>query len=263
MPHPTVTSTLRELWDYRVYLKYETLGRIRVRHKDTYLGFVWWVLDPLFFLGIYYFVFGIIFHRGGPQYIVFLFCALLPWRWFVTSVSEACVSIRSAQGLLKQIYFPKLIVPLSSIFTNTVSFLYGLIVLAIILRLFRIVPGWNLLWFPVVVATQFAFSIGLGVILANLNVYMKDTSILLRHVFSIWFYASPGIYSMNMIPEPYRRVLSVNPFAVLFTAYRETLMYDQRPHIRGLSLIFVGSLALIWFGVRQLAKNQGQYAKIL
>jgi ABC-type polysaccharide/polyol phosphate export permease len=260
---PTIRGTLQELWQYRVFLKYKCLSKLKLRHTGTVLGYVWWLLDPLLFLGIFYLVFEVILKRGGDNFVLFLFCALLPWRWFTTSVSEATVSVRSAGGLLKQVYYPKVIEPLTSVFTNTVHFLFGLVILAAIMLAMGVRPGWNLLYFPIIAFAQLCFTTGLGMLLAHAMVYFQDTKELLRYVLQMWFYLSPSVYPLERIPQSLRHYMLLNPFAILFQDYRAVIMQDQSPHILPLLTLTAVGLLLTVLGLRVFARGQGHYAKVL
>ncbi|MDY0003643.1 MAG: ABC transporter permease [Polyangia bacterium] len=263
MERQTLGGILKELWTFRVYLKYETLGKIKLRHKGTYLGYLWWVLDPLFLLAIYYFMFKIVLRHGRPNYVLFLFCALLPWRWFSTSASEATLAIRSSAGLIKQVYFPKIIAPLATIFTNTVNFAAGLLILALLMALHKVPLHWSLVCFPLIALIQLIFTVGVGLILADIDVYARDTESLMRHVLNFWFYLSPGLYSIDMVPERLRLIFAMNPFTTFFEAYRDICMYGRWPNFAHLGLWLLLSLGLMFFGAMRMARHQGDYAKVI
>jgi len=263
MARKTGKPILREAWDYRAYLKFETLGKLSLRHKGTYLGYLWWVLDPLLFMCIYYVVFGLILRRGGKAYVLFLFCGLLPWRWFMTSLSEATLSIRGASRMVKQIYFPKVLTPLSSVLSNTMNFFFGLPILFLFMLMFDAELGWNLLLFPVVFLVQFTFTAGLALTLADLNVFFRDTSNLLKYVLQMWFYLSPVLYPIDLVPDNLQPLFRLNPFALIMTGYRDVCIRNQTPDLGGLGVLWGLSLLIVIFGVRQIRAHQGHYAKVL
>lgn len=259
-----LNTVLSDLWRFRAFLKYETAAKLKVRHKRTYLGYIWWLLEPLLFLGVYFFLIQVVFKRGGDNYLAFLFCALLPWRWFSSTILECSTSLMGKAALIKQVYFPKLVVPMSVVLTHLANFGFGLIILALLLAFHRVPVGYNLLFFPLVVVTQLAFGLGVGLILADINVYLKDIGELLRGgLLQLWFFASPGLYPVERVPESIRFYYQLNPFAVFMTSYRDTLMYNRTPDLLRLGIILVGSLFLIYVGMRLIVKHQGHYAKIL
>lgn len=256
-------ATVAEIWAYRAYLKYETLGKLSLRHKGTMLGYLWWVLDPLLFMGIYYLVFGIILRRGTSSYVLFLFSALLPWRWFQTSISEGACSIRSSGRLIKQVYFPKLLTPLSAVLTNTINFTFGLPVLGVFMVIFHADVGWNLAWFPVIVLVQLTFTAGVAFLLADLVVSYRDMENFLTYILQMWFYLSPVFYPARIVPARIRPIFLLNPFVSIMESYRDVVMHNRTPHVLRLSAVMVVSLLMIWLGSWLVLRHQGDYAKVL
>lgn len=259
----TLRATLLHLYEYRTFLKYQTLGKLKARHRGTYLGYLWWLLDPLLFLAIYYVLFSVIFKRGQKDYILFLFSALLPWRWFSTSLSEATSSVRNSGVLIKRVYFPKVILPLSSIFNHTFNFLFGLTVLGLLMIAYRVPVGVHFLFFPLIALTQITFTAALGVLLADIDVFFKDMGQLLGYILQMWFYLSPGLYPLQMVPPRMRSIFYLNPFTTFFTGYRDVCMYGRWPDIPSLLLWSAGSALVLLFGIRRMANREGHYAKVL
>jgi len=256
-------SYLKKIWNYREFVKNDTLAKLKIRHKGTVLGYLWWLLDPLLFMGVYVLIVQIIFKRGGPDYPLFVFLALLPWRWFSSTLNDAANSIRMRERLIKEIYFPKIILPLSFIFANIVNFSFGLILLLVVMIIFKTNLTIYFLFFPIIVFIQLLFTIGLSLIVSHLNVVFKDMGNILRHLLQIWFFLSPGIYSSDLIPDNFKLVYSLNPFYTLFNSYRDSIMYAQIPNLLALGIIFIVSLVLILIGTKIISKNEGSYAKIL
>tara|TARA_Y100000310_G_scaffold329150_1_gene398463 strand:- start:5295 stop:6095 length:801 start_codon:yes stop_codon:yes gene_type:complete len=256
-------SYLNKIWDYREFVKNDTLAKLKIRHKGTTLGYLWWLLDPLLFMGIYILIVQIIFKRGGPDYPLFVFLALLSWRWFSSTLNDSSNSIRIRERLIKEIYFPKIILPLSFVFANIINFSFGLILLFIVIIIFKVNFTIYFLFFPLIVLIQLLFTMGLSLIVAHLTVFFKDISNILRYSLQIWFFLSPGIYSSDLIPDKFNLIYSLNPFYTLFNSYRDSIMYAQLPNLFALGIIFIVSLALIFIGAKIISKSEGNYAKIL
>ena len=256
-------SYIKEIWKYRWYLRYDTLARIKLRNNNTVLGVLWWFLDPLFSMGIYIFVVSIIFKRGGPNYPIYVLLALLPWRWFTTTLNESAASIIGKKGILKDLYFPKIIPVFSTISTNLYNFLLSNLILALFLIIFKIPLTINYLYFPFIVFVQLIFTIGISFILSHYTIIFEDIKILTKHALLIWFYISPAIYPVKLIPEKILPYIVLNPFYVFFNSYRQIIMYNQAPNLSVLFVLLTFSILLTIVGLRLLAKNDGRYAKIL
>ena len=170
-------------------------------HVDTVLGQVWWVLDPLLQMAIYVVLVEIIFNRGTPDYPLFIFAAILPWKWLSISLGSATGSITGREGLIRQVQFPKIVLPAGAVVAGTVSFAISLIALALMYVLFldRLSP-W-LLAIPIIALVQFTFSLGFGIVLSAVNTFYRDVQNLLGHIMRLWFYASPGLWSLQDSPR--------------------------------------------------------------
>ncbi|MCF7861263.1 ABC transporter permease [Candidatus Woesearchaeota archaeon] len=224
------------------------------------------MLDPLIFMLIYYILVVVIMQRGDNDYLVFVFLALLPWRWFTSSVNEGVVSIKNRSKLIKQIYFPKVVLPIISIASNTVSFIIAfglLILLLLILTITGFKIGLAVLFLPFIIIVQLLFTIGITIILSHLNVFYADVENLVKYLLRIWFFLSPGIYSITMIPDKYLPIFRLNPFTLLFESYRDSVIRNIIPNLSGLLILGIISIILIGIGLNLVHKNQGIYAKVL
>ena len=203
---------------------------LKVRYATSFLGYLWSILDPLVMSAIYWFVFTQIFHRtvGEEPYIVFLISALLPWVWFNSSVSDFTKAFKRDSRLVRSTNIPRSIWVNRIVLSKGMEFLFSLPVLA----LFAISAtgtqlGWGILWFPVAMLLQVILLVGLGLLVAPLCALYADlertTGLILRAL----FYATPIIYSVSNIPEPFETLMSFNPLAGIFTLYRMAFFPDQ------------------------------------
>ncbi|MFH1726903.1 MAG: ABC transporter permease [Pseudomonadota bacterium] len=254
---------LKTIFKYRVFIKHSTFAKLKIKNKGAIFGWLWWMLDPLIFMLIYYLLVVVIFKKGSNDYLLFVFLSLLPWRWFSTSLLESGRSIRAQAGLIKKVYLPKVIFPIIPILSNTLSFFFGLLILAILLALYKIQIGFNIIFFPYILIVQLLFGLGIGTILAHFNVYAKDTSNLLTHILRFWFFLSPGLYSINEVPSSILWLFKLNPFTILFTAYRNTILYNKMPDLFSLSILLCFSIGLMVIGFNLISKYEHNYAKIL
>lgn len=227
-------ARLRELFSYRELVESLVMRDLKVRYKGSILGFLWSLLNPLLLMMVFTVVFTIMLPNTAIQkFPVFVLCALLPWTFFTTSVSSSIHSITGNGHLVKKVYFPREILPISTVLSNLANFLLSLPVLFLLIALFRIpVNGW-LLCLPLIIVVQLAFTMGIALILATSNVYYRDTSIIMEVVIQAWFFLTPVFYPVEILPEwrvlwgislPVRRLVYIlNPMASIIASYRSIL----------------------------------------
>jgi lipopolysaccharide transport system permease protein/teichoic acid transport system permease protein len=230
---------LNELLKRKDLLLYLVTSGLKARHRNSLLGYLWWLLDPLLGFFVYYFVVVIIFHRGGDDYGVFLVIGLTVWRWLNTTISAAAKSIVSQGSIISQVYLPKIIFPMSVTLAELIHFGFGLVVIAIFFVFFAFLPGSAIVWLPYITLMQLLFSLAIASILAYVCVFVRDIDTLVNHLVRLWFFGSPVIWSEKTIPERGRWLLEMNPMAHFLTSYRGILMENSRPDY----------LALLWIGL--------------
>lgn len=252
--------------DFRRHREF-TLASIEMGLKsdyaNSYLGYLWWILDPLLFMGVYVFVVQIVLDRGGPDYPVFVMCSMLFWRWASKSIHESTNSIIRKRSLLSQTYLPKHILPLVSLSVNAVYFLVSILVLLGMLALFRIPLTWHVLEFPAIFAVQFVLLLGMGFWLAHLGALYYDVHVAINFVLRVWFYVSPGLYAVEALPPALQPLLWLNPMSTIYTSSRNVFLYGQSPLYLGLALWTAVGLALILTGALLLYRFDNTYAKML
>ncbi len=224
-------SNLRELFRHRALIQTLVARELKARYRGSVLGFFWSFINPLLLLLVYSFVFTVIIPRGEiadlEPYAVFLFCGLLPWTWFSSSLSDGANVLIINGNLIKKVLFPAEILPVVAVVSNMVHFLFGLPILFAFL-LFYSVPLRlsELIWFPLLLSVQFILTLGLATVLAALTVHFRDIKDLLANVLTLWFFITPIIYPMSAVPAGGRALMDLNPFAHLVISYQEILFYD-------------------------------------
>jgi lipopolysaccharide transport system permease protein len=245
-----VFANLGTLLRYRGLIQSLVARELKARYRGSVLGFVWSFVNPLLLLSIYSFVFTTVMRNDNAQtrpYAVFMFCGLLPWTWFSASLTESASSLISGGNLIKKVLFPAEVLPIVSVLSNMVHFALGLIILAAFMIGFRHLPNpAALAWFPVVVAVQLIFTLGLALALSALSVHFRDTRDLLANLLTLWFFATPIIYPYFMpTVERFLWLFRLNPFYHLAVSYQETLFFGQFGHAR--SLLLLGALSIVMF----------------
>ena len=259
-----------EILNRRRLIRYMVLANMKRTHADTVLGQLWWVLDPLFLMVIYVVLVQVIFQAGTPDYPLFIFAAILPWKWFSISLGSSAGSVTGREGLIRQIQFPKIVLPVAAIVAATVSFAISLIALALMYLpyLDRLSP-W-LLALPLIAVVQFAFSTSIGFGLAAMNVFYRDVQVILGHVVRLWFYASPGLWALSDLEDnpTLHTILSLNPMAPVLESYRAVIYGTTAgdplaPDFAGLAYTLVVSAVVILFTMVVFKRTEPAFAKVV
>lgn len=251
-------------------VRYLVSADMRRTHSDSVLGQIWWVLDPLIQAAIYWMIFGLIFKAKQPDFLLFLLAALLPWKWFQTSLNDAMGSIVHRQGLIKQIPFPKLVLPVSSTIAGLISFELSLVSLAVVYALYldRLTP-WVIL-IPLIGVVQFVFTLALAIVLSVANAFYRDVSNIMAHIFRLWFYLSPIVYGLDRVPAQLRPFLLLNPMTMLLTAYRDVIYGNpdlggrgHAPDFLALGVLLLVSVVILVIALGIFKRVEPSLARIL
>lgn len=256
----------RELAERRLLIRYLVSGDLKRTHSDTAFGQLWWILDPLLQMAVYIVLVQIIFRRQIPDYPLFLFAAVLPWKWFTTTLSDSTQAISSRQSLIRQLQFPKLVLPTAAVTAGTVSFGIGLFALALVYLFYldRLSP-WVLL-LPVVAVVQYVFTLALGILLSVANAFYRDVQNVLRHVLRLWFYLSPALYALQDVRERSEtgyNLLLLNPFTHLFESYRAITWGTSAPDWLGLLAVLLASFVLLGVSISIFKRAEPAFARVL
>jgi homopolymeric O-antigen transport system permease protein len=270
-PIALTTQGISEVLSRRRLIRYLVQATLKKHGSDTLLGNVWWVIDPLLQMLVYVVLVSVIFARPQPDYALFVFSAILPWKWFLASVQDGIASVVGQERIIKQIAFPKLVLPLSSVFAGVANFAFGLIPLAALMLLFyRSHITHYLLFIPVVAAVQLVMTIPIAIVLAGLNVFYRDIGNLAQHLLRLLFYVSPGIYAIDLIhkavekmPPVLGALILLNPWNVLFTAYHDVIYDSRTPDWTSLGIVAGISILLTFVAVYIFKRLEPSFAKIL
>ena len=225
---------LGQLLRYRGLIQSLVARELKARYRGSVLGFFWSFINPLLLLSIYSFVFKVVLPGTHPKeiepYALFMFCGILPWTWFSSSLSESANVLIGHGNLIKKVLFPAEILPIVTVLANMVHFFLGLpILIAFLIYYWRPITIGEIAWFPVVVAVQALFTTALALILSALTVHFRDIKDLLANVLTFWFFATPIIYPMaqaNAATSGYaKQLLDLNPMTHIAVSYQEILFY--------------------------------------
>ncbi|WP_027965252.1 ABC transporter permease [Halalkalibacillus halophilus] len=256
-------SYIEEIIRRKDLLFYLVKSGLKAEHRNSYLGYFWWLLDPLLNVMVYYFLVVVILDRGGENYAVFLVIGLVAWRWISSSINSSAKSILRYSSIINQVYLPKSVFPLTFTFSQLFNFLFGLVVVAIFLMVFGITPGWQVVYLPLIILVTAVFLLTVGLILGYVTVFVRDIDNILTHVIRIFFYASPIIWEGGRLGPEYDWITKYNPIAVIVESYRNVLMYNSNPHFIGLGIIFGLSIVIGAFTIYYYSKNEHKIIKAL
>jgi ABC-type polysaccharide/polyol phosphate export permease len=225
-------DNLRHLFRYRALIQSLVARDLTARYRGSLLGVFWSFVNPLLLLLVYTFVFTVVMPARGAgieHVAVFMFCGILPWTWFQSSLVESSNVLISSGNLIRKVLFPAEVLPLVSVLSGLVHFCLGLPILAAFLAYYDVgVEPRDLVWLPVVMFVQLLFTAGLGLLLSALTVHFRDVRDLLTNVLYLWFFATPILYPLSQAPPGVRPWLRLNPFTHLAAAYQEILYFDTR-----------------------------------
>ncbi|MGE3402150.1 MAG: ABC transporter permease [Vicinamibacterales bacterium] len=224
---------------------------LRARYRGSLLGFAWSFINPLLLLLIYTFVFTIVIPARGmgvEPYAVFLFCGILPWTWFSSSLLESSNVLVAGGNLIKKVMFPAEVLPLVTVVAGLVHFCFGLPILAAFLIYFGVPVHPDLALLPLIVLAQLVLTIGLALLVSSLTVHFRDVRDLLANLLTLWFFATPIIYPVEQAPPRVQQLLNLNPFTHLAVLYQEAL-FRQEPFDETWRLGVVVAIALVTLAV--------------
>lgn len=256
-------NQLRELYDYREMIYNLVKKDLRTRYKGSFLGFLWTFVNPLLQLMIYTIVFSTIMRINVDKFYIYLFVALIPWMFFTSSVQGGATSILAGKDLIKKIYFPRLIMPLAVVNSAFMNMLFSMVIVFLALIISGIGLSKYIFLLPIIMILEYLLALGLALIFSALNVFFRDLEHILGIVIMGWFYLTPIVYTVDMIPEKYLGVFYLNPMTSIIMAYRDILYYKQMPQFEILGQIFLWSLGFILIGYLVFQKLQKRFAEEL
>ncbi len=260
-------SNLFKLFRYRGLIQTLVVRDLKARYRGSVLGFFWSFFNPLMLLLIYTFVFTKVLVGAHPEemepYALFMFCGILPWTWFASSVLESSNTLIAGGNLIKKVLFPAEVLPIVTVLANMVHFFLGLVILVVFLIYYqRPIEGLQLLWFPVIVLVQLIFTTGLALFLSAMTVHFRDLKDLLSNLVQFWFFATPIIYPMTSIPADMRWWLNLNPMTHLMISYQEVLFFPgPHGHWKWLMALLVGSILVFLTGYLVFDRLRDSFAE--
>ena len=256
---------LRELWEYKELLYFLVLRDIKVKYKQTVIGAGWAVIQPLFTMVIFSVIFGKLANlpSDGVPYPIFSFAGLVPWVFFSNGLSQSSGSLVGGGGLIKRIYFPRLIVPIAGVLSGIVDFFLSFFILLGMMAYFGIVPTVAVIWLPFLLLLAITTSLGVGLWLSAMNVQFRDIRYAVGFIIQIWLYATPIAYPSSMIPEQYRALQGLNPIAGVVEGFRWALLGTETAPGPMLMISVPTALVLLISGALYFRRMEKTFADVV
>ena len=239
-----ISLNLRELWEYRELAYFLIWRDIKVRYKQTVLGAAWAILQPLFTMVVFSVFFGRLagIPSDGVPYPIFSYAALVPWQFFANGLNNSSNSLVGSSNLIKKVFFPRLIIPISAVLSGIVDFILAFIVLLLMMAFFGILPTKNVIWLPLLLLLALITSLGFGLWFSALNVQFRDIRYAVPFMIQAWLFITPIAYPSSLLNEPWQTLYAINPMAGVVEGFRWALLdTDTQPG----SMVFVSAIVAI------------------
>ncbi|MCD7909371.1 MAG: ABC transporter permease [Clostridium sp.] len=258
----------RFIKDIRKYFRYSIISaksQLKAEVANSYLNWLWWILDPICFMLIYTFIFGYIFKAKEPYFPVFIFIGLSMWDFFNRMVTGSVKMVKNNKSIVSKVYLPKYILILVGIWVNGFKMIISFGIVALMMIAYRVPLTWNIFYFFLVLGLLLLFSFGCSTYLLHFGVFVEDLSNVVTIALRMVFYLTGIFYNVaTRIPAPYGNLLlRYNPVAFFLESMRNALLYGKTPHRKLMIAWFLISLLMSWFGVRKIYRNENSYVKVI
>ncbi|PAU56401.1 ABC transporter permease [Pseudomonas indica] len=249
--------------NYRDLLFYGVYSDLRTEIARRFLGFLWWIIEPVMYMAVFYIVFGLALRQGGPDYVPFLLCGMIAWKWFDGSVRQASISITGNSGLIQQIFVPKSLLALIQILGNTFKFLIVLLLLLTFLLLIGKRPSWHWLSLLPIMLTQLFLIVSLGLLLAAIIPFAQDFKQVVDNLMMLLMFMSGIFFSADSVPMSMRPLFELNPMVLLIESYRAVLLDNQWPGWSGLGYVWMVGTPMLLAALFTIRRNERRYPKMM
>jgi lipopolysaccharide transport system permease protein len=255
-----------DIWRFRELFFFMAWRDILVRYKQTAIGLAWSIIRPVLTMIVFTIVFGRLakLPSEGVPYPILVFSALLPWQFFSTSFTDASASLIGNSTMLTKIYFPRLIIPVSTVIVNLIDFLISFIILVGLMIWYHFVPGWSFLFLPFFLFLAFVASLSAGLYVAALNVKYRDFKYIVPFVVQFGLYISPVGFSSSIVPEKWKLLYSLNPMVGIIDGFRWSILGgDNHIYLPGLLVSIAVIILILVFSLRYFRKTEKTFADII
>ena len=256
-------NIFKRLYQYRELLKTSIKKDIGGKYKKSFLGILWSFINPLLQITVYAIIFPLIMRNNIENYTVFMVCGLIPWTYFTNVINRGSFVMIENGNIIKKVYFPREILPISLVTSETVTF----VISSIIILGFVLAYGMGLtvyvLFYPILLLAQYIMLIGFSLIVSSITVYFRDLQHFIGVFLQLLFYATPIVYSIDTIPEQFRWILNLNPMTYVIEGYRNIFYYQQMPNIGQILAVIAFGIIVTIIGYTIFNKLQKRFAEEL
>lgn len=252
---------VNDLYNYRELLKSNVKKEIRGKYKGSFLGVLWSFINPLLQTIVYTIVFSIIMKNQMDNYLIFVVTGIIPWNFFLTTMIQGTTTVKANAGIIKKVYFPREILPISVVLSGLVNFFISCLIIILFCLFSGVGLSWHIILVPFIALIQFFFTLGLVFALSAINIYIQDTEYIIQFVLNMAFYATPILYLPSTLPELFQKVLNLNPMTHILDAYRNAFMYHTVPDIKIMLILVVMSVVVCFIGYKIFKKLEKGFAE--
>lgn len=252
---------VKNLYNYRELLKSNVKKEIRGKYKGSFLGVLWSFVNPLLQVAVYAIVFPYIMRIQTDNYLIYLIIGIIPWTFFTTVINQGMITVRMNAGIIKKVYFPREILPISVALSGLINFLISCIIIVLFCIFGGVGITWHIIFLPLIAILQFILTLGIVFALSAINIYIKDTEYIVTFLINMLFYATPILYEASLFPEKIRWILYLNPMTQVIDAYRNIFLYHQVPSLTGVLYLIIISLVLLFVGLLIFRKLEKGFAE--
>lgn len=258
-------NIFNRIYDYRELLKTNVRKDIRGKYKRSILGILWSFINPLLQVVVYAIVFPHLFGATTQNYLVYLITGLIPWLFFQLTVSQGTIAIKANAGIIKKVYFPREILPLSMVISGLINFFISCIIIIIFCLIFGVGISWHLIYVPLIAVIESILILGIVLILSAVDVYIQDTEYIVQFILNMMMYGTPIIYDIAAFKGTgiLHQLILLNPMTQLVFAYRNSFVYHVIPDMKMLGLVAIFSIVLTVIGYWIFQKLEKRFAEEL
>lgn len=256
-------NIFKRIYDYRELLKTSIKKDIGGKYKNSFLGVLWSFVNPLLQILVYAIIFPLIMKSDIENYVVFMVCGLIPWNYFSTVINRASFVMIENGNIIKKVYFPREILPLSLVTSETVTFLISSILILLFTFGYGLGLTVNIVFYPLVLLVQFVLLLGISLFVSSITVYFRDLQHFIGVLLQLFFYATPIVYAVDVIPENFRWILNLNPMTYIIEGYRDIFWGQTTPDIMTLLIVLGIGILLCITGYFVFNKLQKKFAEEL
>lgn len=256
-------NIFKNLYNYRELIKTSVKKDIGGKYKHSFLGILWSFINPLLQIAVYAIVFPLIIKSEIPNYTIFMVCGLIPWNYFSAVINRTSFTMVENGNIIKKVYFPREILPLSVVTSETINFFISTIIIIVFTLAYGIKLTPYVLLYPFVVLVQYVLLLGISLIVSSVTVYFRDLQHFIGVLLQLLFYATPIVYSIETIPENFRWILKINPMTYIIEGYRDIFYNQTMPNIKMLGIVLAIGAILCIIGYLIFNKLQKRFAEEL